>query len=1059
MIHLLALLACKGPDPTPTVPVEADTDVDADTDSDADTDTDTDPLCAEAQSAVDAKCTVCHGGAFPQGALDLTDIATAVDRPSAQASLDLVEPFSPLESYLLHKIDGTHASVGGSGSAMPPPAAPQITPSERASIDAWVAAGASCTPPVGDADTDADADSDADADADADSDADADADTDTGLVNPLCADVQASVDATCTTCHGGPFPSGDLDLTSIGTAVGLPSLQSPLLIIDPFAPDDSYLVHKLNGTHASVGGSGDAMPPPGSPALPVADRADLVDWIAMGASCAPVADTDTDADTDSDTDTDTDTDTDLDTGLPDNTACLEVQGLLTASCTSCHGAAALGGLDLRRLDAILGRQSTQSPGMALFEPGDHTASYLWHKLQGTHASVGGYGQPMPPGGALPAGDLATIATWIDDGASCAPDPTPVDPVDYDPNELDQTALFTCDGSPSSSQARIRRMDATEWRSTIGQSSSSPAASNPLGAPSYARYSTYGEDVGMDAPSLDLYMGVLDYAGAGWTERFPSKGRQNQPANDSSLNCMFNNAVPTDACIDNYLEQFLENGALYRPPTQAEFDRLRAFTVNALARESVEGWPRTETLTHVTSAAWLTVGALFPSELGEGTPDANGRVRLSDWEVARVLSSMISDRAAGSQGVFRFGLGPYGGYTEPFAGSMPDVQIAAADGTIQQPAIAGALLRQYAMGSDPARIDTLIDWGDSRRIQGRGSEWLSDKLDRFFLEFFEVQEFPTVFKDRPEATSQYAGGSEVTNLRRSYGNLQSGYYGHESTLLQQFEDTVARIVTNDQDVLRELLTTREFFMGSTTRYAGSSFAGSTTHTSYPYDYSAPIGETTAERWITLPQAERAGMLTHPAWLATHGDAFEDGPSMVSRGHWIREHLLCETVPPLEFVTVEAQLLPTDGTQTARQRIDASIEPRSECMVCHQSMNSLGRPFEIYNHAGFLRADDHGNAPNGQTTLTNAPEPALNRTYTDAIDLLETFADSPHVKQCFVRQTFRFFAGRDETLEDACVLADMESAYDASGGSFISMLETLATHDATLFRHVSEEGGAP
>ncbi|MFK7928858.1 MAG: DUF1588 domain-containing protein, partial [Myxococcota bacterium] len=202
-------------------------------------------------------------------------------------------------------------------------------------------------------------------------------------------------------------------------------------------------------------------------------------------------------------------------------------------------------------------------------------------------------------------------------------------------------------------------------------------------------------------------------------------------------------------------------------------------------------------------------------------------------------------------------------------------------------------------------------------------------------------------------------------------------------------------------------------------------------------------------------ERVGVLTHPVWLAAHGDAFEDGPSLVHRGKWVREQLFCESVPPLELVTVEAMLDASDGTQTARQRVESSIETKDECMGCHQYMNDLGKPFEAYNHAGLVRFDEHGFAPDSSTSLSNAPDPALNRSYADTVDFMTALSDSEHVKRCFVRQTFRFFAGRDETLEDACVLSDMEAAYDDSGGSFISLIETLATHDAMMYRN-NEEG---
>jgi len=774
--------------------------------------------------------------------------------------------------------------------------------------------------------------------------------------------------------------------------------------------------------------------------MPAADQDAVYAWIEGGAICLE----------------DTGETGLTDTGL-DDSACQEVQDVVDTHCTNCHGVSALGGLDLRVLAAVDGQLSGQVPGMLLLAPGDRTASYLWHKLEDTHGALGGSGQAMPPGGPLDAASLDTIGQWIDDGANCLPQ----DPLDgeLDPNDLDQDALFVCDGSPSSSQARIVRLDDVEWRSTIGQKYTAPAASNPLGAPSTARFSTYQQDVGMDAATLDLYLNVAHYGGGSWIGRFPEGsgyGRQHQPESDSALRCMYDDALPDTACIDTYLTAYLEGGAYFRPPTADELARLHTFTLEALDLEAVEGWTREETLIHVTTAAWLTTGALFKSELGDGTFDADGRTRLTDWEHARLISNMLSDRALGSQGVHRWGLGPYGSYTQPIEGSMPDLQAAAADGTLSDPLVASALLRQYAGGVDPARPDTYLDWGDDRRLEGRAEEWLASRIDRFFAEFFDVEDFPIVFKDRPEATSSYDGGPDVNSIRNSFGNLQDGYYGHESTLLQQFEDTIAKIVTDDQDVLKELLTTRTFFLASTTRDAGSSISSSTEFTSKPYGYDGDVGDgSPAERWVTLPSDERAGMLTHPAWLATHGDAFEDGPSAVVRGHWIREHLLCESVPGLEFVSVPALLDPTDGTKTARERIETTFDGRSECNLCHDDMNSLGMAFELYNHAGFLRADDHGSTPDGSTTLTNAPDPALNTTYASAIELTEALADSPHVKRCFVRQTFRFFAGRDETQEDACVLSAMEQAYDDGGGSFIAMLEALATHDATVYRHVIEE----
>lgn len=55
-------------------------------------------------------------------------------------------------------------------------------------------------------------------------------------------------------------------------------------------------------------------------------------------------------------------------------------------------------------------------GLDQIEPGSTAMSYLYHKVAGTQASVGGSGTSMPQGSTLGADDLATISAWIDAGA-------------------------------------------------------------------------------------------------------------------------------------------------------------------------------------------------------------------------------------------------------------------------------------------------------------------------------------------------------------------------------------------------------------------------------------------------------------------------------------------------------------------------------------------------------------------------------------------------------------------------------------------------------------------
>ena len=218
---------------------------------------------------------------------------------------------------------------------------------------------------------------------------------------------------------------------------------------------------------------------------------------------------------------------------------------------------------------------------------------------------------------------------------------------------------------------------------------------------------------------------------------------------------------------------------------------------------------------------------------------------------------------------------------------------------------------------------------------------------------------------------------------------------------------------------------------------------------------PITEPTrAKRWVDL-KGERGGVLTHPAWLASHGHPNENDPSAVERGKWVREMLLCQTVPNAP-AGVDAMLDPDTEHLSSRERVRDKPE-QGECAGCHKMMTPLGYTFELYNHAGYLRAEDHGAPPDGSSTLELMPDPALEGVEVrDAIELSALLADSPHAKRCFIRQSFRYFMGREETRADACTLAQMEAAYDQQG-SFVDLLVALFTSDTFLYRWDAAKGG--
>lgn len=103
----------------------------------------------------------------------------------------------------------------------------------------------------------------------------------------LSGDVQPILSANCafSGCHAGASPQQGMNLSSgqtFANTVNVASNESNLDRIEPGQPDQSYLVHKIQGTQAQVGGSGARMPL-GAPALPQADIDVIRAWITAGA--------------------------------------------------------------------------------------------------------------------------------------------------------------------------------------------------------------------------------------------------------------------------------------------------------------------------------------------------------------------------------------------------------------------------------------------------------------------------------------------------------------------------------------------------------------------------------------------------------------------------------------------------------------------------------------------------------------------------------------------------------------------------------------------------------
>lgn len=102
------------------------------------------------------------------------------------------------------------------------------------------------------------------------------------------AQIQPLFDSHCVVCHMSGAAQAGLSLEdgdAHANLVGVKSSESPLLRVQPGAPEQSYLLHKLRGTQASVGGTGARMPLADNGAAPLsaAEQTLIETWIEQGA--------------------------------------------------------------------------------------------------------------------------------------------------------------------------------------------------------------------------------------------------------------------------------------------------------------------------------------------------------------------------------------------------------------------------------------------------------------------------------------------------------------------------------------------------------------------------------------------------------------------------------------------------------------------------------------------------------------------------------------------------------------------------------------------------------
>ena len=555
----------------------------------------------------------------------------------------------------------------------------------------------------------------------------------------------------------------------------------------------------------------------------------------------------------------------------------------------------------------------------------------------------------------------------------------------------------------------------------------------------------------------------------------------------------------------------------RAPTEEELKKYIDLWKKNLADT---GDPR-ESLKGALISIYLSPEAIYRMEWGLGEVDENGRRMLSPDELAFALSFALFD-------------------TGPFSGNGKDP---ATSGVI------GVALKEGKLKTreDVARVVQQIM--DAPIFEPARYEGPVPRLLRFFHEFFGYDRCGDVFKDAHEANlhnvyvSPSAMVSEADALLRvilredkqvfermlSTNELVVKHTGEQMTpeklavlkerreaelkKLQDFinnfdlekekqivingkmkkplyrnnPNLMAKVVENAEgDAKRKLAATKQQYEAlkdapfEVVRRPDSKRAHAVTM------YNMTLKDWKPDQPLLMPEHQRAGILTHPAWLVAHSFNAENDP--VHRGKWVFEKLLAGAMPDIP-PDVDAQV-PEDPTKTLRERME--ILRQEQCWNCHRKINPLGEAFEIYNHYGrWIDADYfdeeghlhtrlrsfHEEEADGKTRsyfrfidhdelvaegkLTRQPVnargsfkdvgiPGLEGEFKDATEMCRILAKSPRVRQSIIRHMFRYFMGRNELLSDSKTLMEADRAYVESDGSFKAVIVSLLSSDSFLYR---------
>jgi len=211
------------------------------------------------------------------------------------------------------------------------------------------------------------------------------------------------------------------------------------------------------------------------------------------------------------------------------------------------------------------------------------------------------------------------------------------------------------------------------------------------------------------------------------------------------------------------------------------------------------------------------------------------------------------------------------------------------------------------------------------------------------------------------------------------------------------------------------------------------------------YGLPAPGSTTGAWVPYGTSPRRGILSHGTLLAA-GAKFDD-TSPTLRGVFVRNRLLCQTIPPPP-PTVAVDQPPAATSSPCK--VDRYAAHRSGgCAECHNKTDPIGFGLENYDRTGAYRTADKDNP---QCTISGDGEVAGLGTFNGPAELADLIAGSGNLESCLVTQLYRMALGRRESAGDATTLTTLTDGFRQNGRAFDKLLVDVIADPAFIHRQL-------